>query len=352
MIEQPSQSSARGKGVIIDVYITISPGGTGYFVDDDDDDDDTESETDNEGSVNVVEGDDEKAGDVDEAAQDNLDDKSEEPPGSLQFQRRPPPRPQKAPRLPTRPAEVQGMHIHSPHLKKAIRLLITYYPGQVLTGEIIAVNSPFRVLFHCYHDLQRLLEEGKAKEDAGLEGTENKATEIEEAMERNHHLSVLLDYLKPKHLNLIKPTEDRFRDCVSSYDMLWLLYKPGCDVYGKVGGMLTGFVLGSAKEDSTRFRNPANGDDRWEHFWTIKAWHLNYTNGRFVRMSRSFKINKYDGEKDITTLPVFPCQYLDAFDGGKTRQNLENRGKIYFGYAQTVPVHLGYKGRAWDHRTY
>jgi hypothetical protein len=214
------------------------------------------------------------------------------------------------------------------------------------------VDSPFKMLFHCYHDLQRLLEEGQAEEKAGLKGTEDKATEIDEAKERNRELSVLLDYLRPRHLNLIKPAEDRFRDGVSAYDMLWLLYKPGCDVYGKVGGMLTGFVLASAKEDSRRFTSPANGDERWEHFWTIKSWHLDYINGKFVRVSRSFKINKYDGEKDITTLPVFPSQYLDLSDGGRTRRNLENRGKMYFEYARAAPVHLRYKGPAWDHRIY
>ncbi|KAN0113249.1 hypothetical protein V8E51_006200 [Hyaloscypha variabilis] len=250
------------------------------------------------------------------------------------------------------PAEIRGMNIYSLHLLKAIRSFGAYYPAQLLTGKIMFVESPFKMLFHYYHDLRRLLEEGKAEEAARLESDADREVDIDELKERNHHLSVLLDYLRPRHLNLIKPAEDRFREGVSSYEMLWLLYRPGCDVYGKVGGMLTAFVLASAKEDTRRFTSPVNGDERWEHFWTVKVWHLCYTNGKFARTSRSFKISKYEGEQDVTTLAVFPSQYLDRVDGGKTRRMLETRGSIYHGYLRAAPVHMKYKGPAWDHRVY
>jgi Domain of unknown function (DUF7025) len=302
------------------------------------------SEIHREASISIAGGEGEKVGDLDEAAHRSLDTKRR----ARAYR----PRPRSTREVPPRPAEVQGMTIYSPHVLKAIRSLVTYYPAQLLTGKFMSVDSPFKMLFHYYHDLQRLLDEGQAKEKGGFEGTDDKETEIDEAKERNHHLSVLLDYLRPRHLSFIKPAEDRFRDGVSSYAMLWFLYKPGCDAYGKVGGMLTGFVVASAKEDSRRFRSPANGDERLEHFWTIKGWNLDHTNGKFVRVTRSFKINKYDGEKDITTLPIFPSQYLDLSDGGKTRRTLENRGRMYFEYVRAAPVHLRYKGPAWDHRIY
>jgi len=256
-----------------------------------------------------------------------------------------------------RPAEVQGMRIYSPHLLTAIRSLVTYYPAQLLTGEFMPIGAPFKMLFHYHHDLERLLEESQAQEAARPGNNEATALETDEfsslLKERIHHLLVLLDYLRPKHLNQIKPAEERFRDGVSTYEMIWLLLKPGCDVYGKVGGMLTGFVFASAKEDKRAYTTPGNrSEERVEHYWAVKAWHLCYINGKFVRTTRLFKIVKYDGEQDITTLAVFPCQYLDRSDGGKTRRSLERRGRIHFEYLKAAPLHIKYKGPAWDHRTY
>ena len=340
LVEDP-ESMARGKGKIIDIYIEAKAGGSVSWWDERG----SLRYSDGESGSGSNDGDDSDSSDYDDKKSDEVTSQIGSGKSSIKKEQK-----RKRPTGHRRSAELSGMYIHSSHLKHAIRSSITYYPAQILTGNFIAVDAPFKILWHCYHDLKKIVDESQTEGDPP-QIREDVESEGKDVATRNYHITTLLDFLKPTYTKSIKPSEDRHREGVSSYDTIWLLLKPGCEVYAKSGGMLAGFILSSTKEDSTRFSNAQRGDDRWEYFWTIKAWCLTYTSGKFVRTSRSFRISKFEGEREITSLAIFPARFLDASDNFATRKRLEARGRKYFEYTQNVPLHLGYRGPAWDHRT-
>ncbi|KAI1457821.1 hypothetical protein F4805DRAFT_427446 [Annulohypoxylon moriforme] len=75
-----------------------------------------------------------------------------------------------------------GINIHSPHLLKALRDLVKYYPSQHLGGGIISVFKPYAMLLHYYHDLKNLRDMHA--------GNGIKDPQDEEIV---HHLTVLVD---------------------------------------------------------------------------------------------------------------------------------------------------------------
>jgi hypothetical protein len=93
------------------------------------------------------------------------------------------------------------------------------YPAQILTGNFIAIDAPFKMLWHCYHDLKKVVNESSKGDDLP-QVYKDPESEINDIETINHHFAVLLDFLKPMYMKSIKPSEDRHREGVSSYDTL------------------------------------------------------------------------------------------------------------------------------------
>ena len=58
-------------------------------------------------------------------------------------------------------------------------------------------------------------------------------------------------------------------------------------------------------------------------------------------------IEPYEGERLVTSLPVFPCKYLDNTDGGCTRRMLIKRGQRTYELSRLMPLHMFYDGREY-----
>jgi hypothetical protein len=75
------------------------------------------------------------------------------------------------------------------------------------------------------------------------------------------------------------------------------------------------------------------------------------TDGRRVGICECERIiSPYEGQREITSLSVFPAEFLDASDGGETRRRLESRGEKFYRYLGGAHVHyrgesLGPEGR-------
>jgi hypothetical protein len=65
-------------------------------------------------------------------------------------------------------------------------------------------------------------------------------------------------------------------------------------------------------------------------------------------MRHIFRINKFRGEKQITSLPVFPSWRVDSSDGGKVKELLRNLGEKYYKILRNIPAHQYYLGICWD----
>jgi hypothetical protein len=240
---------------------------------------------------------------------------------------------------------VVSMMIHSSHLQALLRSVIVYYPTFNLKGNKIDVPYPFKPLFHYYNDLVALQMNCKSKkmEEGHLTSTnipgEIIAQTQSKALDQDtlHALDVLLAYLKPFYLSLIQREESRYREGLASHGLLWFLFKPGSDVYARVDGKLAAFVFEG-------FSNLVEGRA------VIKCWHLAYKGRRVTKVITEFTIYEFYGEREILSLPVFPCTYFDKSDKGKTKASLESLGEKYYEILKEVPAYRAYSGYAWGQR--
>jgi hypothetical protein len=248
--------------------------------------------------------------------------------------------------------EVSSIDIFSRHLLKLIRSVVREYPGQTLKGDSIAVRAPFRVLAHHYKDLLALRDSRVSRPTDPIASDEEK----KDFQKENEHLNILLNYFERHWVKDFAPVEARFLNAgATSYDRLWLLFKPGTTVYARSGGKLAAYIFESYEENRREDRGrvvPIGleevGVDYRRREWNATCWFLTYNGRRIVRTSHKFLIKEFPGEKDITSLPVFPSEYLDSLDGGRTKSKLTDLGEKYYKIVKESPAHLEYFGPTWD----
>jgi hypothetical protein len=247
------------------------------------------------------------------------------------------------------------INIYSKNLLKLLRSVVHRYPGQSLNGEKIAVNAPFEMLAHYYNDLNTLrngtldIQAKVSHEGFGEEqpGQRTQADLLDEAT--LYDLNILLRAFKWYYVKNFAPEEASYNLGVTSHRLLWFLFKPGVDVYARIGGKIAGFVF----ERCEKRGDPRTGgvyrlDEEPVTSWVIHCWSLIYNGRRIVKTSHEFYIDKFRGERQIISLPVFPRVYLDNLDYGKTRARLQDLGKKYYNIIRQSPVHMQYCGLTWD----
>ena len=246
-----------------------------------------------------------------------------------------------------RPSEVtlRSIAIHSKSLLTLFRSLIVHYPSQSLTGDSILVSDPFTILGHYYKDFIAIRDgAGKTVDERILY-----ADEIDNPVdlpkdrilideETKSHLGLLLKSFEQEYKIGYKREQERYDVGFAPYDMLWFLFRPGAEMYARVGGKLTGFVCERTVEMQQK-------DQLW---WEIHCWNLTYDGHKIIRTSHKFKIYRYRGEREILSLAVFPSTYLDAVDGGKTRSKIHELGEKSYSIIRQSPAHMLYTGQCWD----
>jgi hypothetical protein len=242
-------------------------------------------------------------------------------------------------------AAVTSIHIGSRKLLDLFRFTVQNYPGYSLAGNTITSSHPFGMLAHYYKEFQSFKD---GKTDVWLEEfcegspaeKKSKITAMKRLLDEAtlHDLNVLLDYFRPLYVKNFSAEEIKNTLGFTSYDLLWFLFKPGTNVYAKSGGKIAGFVLEFGDYKSHK-------EKRW---WEACCWNLSYDGHRIVRMWHVFKIRPFRGDKQITSLPVFPSWCLDSSDGGSVKERLSNLGEKYYKILRNVPAHQYYQGVCWD----
>ncbi|KAH8687929.1 hypothetical protein BGZ60DRAFT_440107 [Tricladium varicosporioides] len=215
--------------------------------------------------------------------------------------------------------EEKELIIHSEQIIKALRAIVDYYPGQSLLGDTITIKEPFSILVHFRKELQEYKE---ACDDA----------------ETHHHISVLQKYLEDNLGDKILEEDARYAKAtpVATFEMLWMLFKPGMDVYAQLDEQRGGFVVQSCVpcSDGLKFGQPAP--------LKVLLWYLDY-DGRMVgRRRHEVTIAPFEGEREITSLKVFPAKFLDVNEELSPRKRLEERGEKF--YSMLLGKQMDYKG--------
>ncbi|KAI1337703.1 hypothetical protein F5Y15DRAFT_408041 [Xylariaceae sp. FL0016] len=226
-----------------------------------------------------------------------------------------------------------SLEISSAHCIKALKSLVTYYPDTNLwtIEDFLKIEEPFAVIGHYLEEIRH------SDPPSPVQTKPGRVT--------YKHLGILLDFvLNPvfiERLQQEKPRHDQSPPRCT-YRMLWLLYKPGETVYAESDGMLSAFVVQSVKMD------PAILSGRMDALkpYKIKLWSLDFDGHYVRRRKKKVTIPAFDGERDITSLVVVPCNFRDREDSGVTRTRLIDEGKKWFSLLRGGQVL--YKGRTMD----
>jgi len=229
------------------------------------------------------------------------------------------------------------IRILSPHIQNVLRKLVLYYPGHDLQGKELLFKEPYRVLVHYHEELEEVAEAHNNENKSGDESDGSATTMACDEITHNH-LNILLNSptYKNHYESIIEPELQHYENGVASYDMLWLLFKPGDTVFARVRNDLAGFIVLAAEH--TPDPSGVSPLDKW----TIQVWNLAYTGQRLTRQAHAFIIDRYSGLCKIDELSVFPKKFLR--DDGRVQDRLVARGAEYFKIACGLPAHRRYSG--------
>lgn len=218
-----------------------------------------------------------------------------------------------------RSMEEKELIIHSEPIIKALREIVDYYPGQSLLGDTISIKEPFSILVHHRKELQEYRE---SCDDA----------------ETYHHIGVLQKYLEDNLGDKILAEDQRYNKPtpVATFEMLWMLFKPGMDVYAQIDDQRGGFVLQSCQpvSDNSKVGKPMP--------LKVLMWYLDYDGRILGRRQHEVTIVPFEGEREITSLKVFPACFLDKDSDLSPRKKLEARGEKF--YSMLLGKQMDYKG--------
>lgn len=232
------------------------------------------------------------------------------------------------------------LRIHSPFLLNVLRSVIRYSSkkpsgdGSDELGEGV-FQHPYADLFYHIEELSKYK----------TETTGPRANHTAEYnAECDQHIDLLLDYLG-KEPKVQLPSFDanrRKKAPMTTFGDVWLLMKPGSDVYVREHGTLNAYVVDSVfggTDYTWRTRRPDQARP-----YVIRLWNLTFDGEVIRRVSKTVCVSVFDNEREIMSLPVFPTRFHDEVDGGERRRQLIERGKKAARYA-TGPSFLEYTGK-------
>ena len=218
------------------------------------------------------------------------------------------------------------LKINSPAIITALQSVIEYYPGHSFSEDSNTVMEPYAALIHHEEELKAY----RGQFDPNTTKSED------ELCHRNanayEHLGILQSVLFERSGTAVEAERQRHARGVATFEMLWLLLKPGTNVYSddQADGNYNAYVIKSVTGGV--YGGPLS-------LLVISAWRMYFDGNKIGRGTYEFDQNVYDGEKDITSLTMFPCEFWkdESREGEGTKPlelKLEERGKMFFRLAQ------------------
>jgi hypothetical protein len=211
------------------------------------------------------------------------------------------------------------LNIYSTYLINALRDVIEYFPGLSLRTETVTIPEPYCALIHYMTKLEAYK-------------TAHPMTHSKQYVEAcNEHIDILLGFLDRtfgKSLRLERERHQR-QPPVATFEYLWLLFKPGQDVYisAKEGEDFRPMVVASVHNDNS-----------WGY--SVRGWYVKYQSGSVEPVQCAANIPLFDGEKEITSLPAFPRKFHPR--NSALEIQLVERGKKYLSLCE--PSYKEYAG--------
>ncbi|KAF2104080.1 P-loop containing nucleoside triphosphate hydrolase protein, partial [Rhizodiscina lignyota] len=212
------------------------------------------------------------------------------------------------------------IEIHSPAVLNALRSVTDYYPGSDYEGSSVTLAEPYApIVFHL----------DELEKHRGIFHPEDRHESVKDCkgLEDVHdHVGIVLDFVKAHHKDaLAKEYERHQRERpVCTFDLLWTLFKPGTDVYydRTSAALWDPYVVQSVTANAYSI--------------DLCLWNLEYDGQYLQPQLRYAQILPFEGEKEISSLDIFPCEYLredvhgEKMNHDAYRKKLEERGQLYY----------------------
>ncbi|RWA05173.1 hypothetical protein EKO27_g9937 [Xylaria grammica] len=223
---------------------------------------------------------------------------------------------------------VVTMNIYSQYLIHALQAVISYYPRVNLQDSPVSIPAPYRLLYLHRAELAYYRDNQPASHSP------------EYAETTAYHIDVLLKFLAENMGETLVKEEALHKMGYPSatFDLFWLLLKPGQIIYGKRYGLWTPYIISSVTAGSSITFNP----------YRVDCWYLE-SNGVVVkRYMESFRIQPWTGEQSINSLPIVPEAFWvedEVAQGGKTmREKCIEEGRLYWELLKK-PTYMEYDGQ-------
>jgi hypothetical protein len=208
------------------------------------------------------------------------------------------------------------IRIYSRAIINALQSVVNYYPDQDLVSQPIEIDWPYSVVVHHRTELLQFLRD-----------FQRPVSDFDQATcsvkETGRHIQLLLDFVEDKVGDMVREAQEHLERDVPmiSFDALWLLLKPGVDVYER-------FEVDSSTEPRAVHKIDFIDmyDDSWAEY-NVRMWALGNDAAGLQPVLLEKTISRFHGERPVHELEVFPSEYLPTHEA--RRQELVERGKLF-----------------------
>ena len=203
----------------------------------------------------------------------------------------------------------KSITIHSEKVANALRAVIFYSPSHSFGGRPFHFDEPYKVLFHHFGELEAYRYKHPTQHSDDYKTECNKVIDL---------LLEVLGREKPE----IAEEQKRYKRSppVCTFDLLWLLFKPGEACYRTSETRQTSAYIVKDVTGGSLHGRPAP--------YRIYMWQFNFNGYHVGREVVKVVIAPFSGEKNIQDLECFPCRYHE--DESTLRQRLVARGKKFW----------------------
>ncbi|KAK4079966.1 hypothetical protein Trihar35433_1071 [Trichoderma harzianum] len=238
--------------------------------------------------------------------------------------------------------------------------LVMIRPFRALVYYNQEIREKYAQLKEKFGNGEVLLEQPKHSEDqeetkSGAEGNEaSEDDEFTNSLTAYQHMSCLIDFMDntiQAKINYLSETQPR----TISFNHLWYLFKPGDDVVaqGRRQAYRVISITSTGHKVTPPWRAWRKDESEPAAHITLFCVYIDFDGKQLGPVSKSFVISKFDGEKAITSLEVYPIRFADSptsnyqsrDDSAKEdskatfQQELIDRGKMFIDVASVKHMH-------------
>ncbi|KXS95836.1 hypothetical protein AC578_1191 [Pseudocercospora eumusae] len=228
---------------------------------------------------------------------------------------------------PKKVLEIHSIAIQSPLLRELLTEVLDGYPGVTAGLKNLEFSGRCESLIHRWPALiSKIADLEEQRDDADIDQVQ--------LSKRIEHARLLQELLVREFSDVKKSISDMFRNGVITFEHLWVLFKPGIDVYTKLDNQDRAFRLGSTKYGVDRDNAPC--------FW-LACNYVDYDGQRFGALAHNIKIGKFEGTTAIQMLNAYPMDYHDQRRDIEAKL-IERGGKV----EELSGIHYrSYNGMGW-----